>query len=611
MPKNGFGICITYKPYSLQKIKKKMKNYISSIFLILLICTAGIIDANTITKTGVQSLTSANGIIKKSSGAGFGFEGLCSNRVNTFLENDSFDKVPQALKEGIDIMFQVINAIAGLPQICIGDFVGKYIKSNDEHVNAQCHRFPINDTDEFGVVSVWIPNFVCPTTPDAPMTIGGCLLFDRVGTGAIILNGKLIGCMLGGTGIGNLLAPFMNFVGTMGFGFSLRKKFSKTYNLCYNKDDKVGCSEKTTRGHFMFQLNLGLPTFKIGKKELKDYLSLNVDMVLLLDLGNMFEKGGLGESLIESFSDKEKMKDLPTAIMNAGAEITYCMKGVITIKASDVTNGFMSNISITLAERYFLVTSGNGESGLPAGFYFYQKSDLINSIIKIFNSLIDKYVNCFGLDISIPVPKNTSLAMGAFIDGKSIGFRFILGSTQFQCLYNFDKNRGSCQFKDKFFTAIIEGIGKAAEWVVKSAKKLWDATGKVVTRFAKNVGKFFTNVGKKAKEGLIKAANAAKKAAEAAKKAAEEIKKKAEEAAKKAAEAAKKAAAEVKRKAEEAAKKAAEAAKKAAAAAKKKAEEAAKKAAAAAKKAAAAAKKKAEEIAAKAKKTVKKIFRGW
>ena len=531
---------------------------------------------------------------------GFGFKGVCTYDEGAF-DTDKFTSVPEVGKSVFnDIVLPAINELAkAIPQYCLGNFYSEELGKKEALKNGLCDKIPVPEKVMFGITSFYNPYFVCPAAPTTPAPIGGCFLFDREGTVAVTMSSDILGCAIAHLGpatmgIATIFSQVLKLIDNIGIGFSLKKKFEREFNICYNNNGSPQSKKVTGKGHFYFETNFGIPDFKIGKIEASKFVGLNGRVQVFIDLGNTFTDKGPMNNLIESFNKRENIENFPATIKNLGAELTYCISGFFTIKLKDATKGFMQDIEdLELFDRCVLLTQGKGSTGVNAGLYVNFDSTAISSIVSIFTTLLDKYLNTFGLNLKIPDIPKTDLTFGIFIDSTSSGFSFDFYGNKFQCIWHFDKMEGSCQYKQNFFTAFMEGV----EWVVKEAKKLFDKAGKEITRFAANAGTFFNSVGNEAKKSLEDAKRIAEEAAaeakriaeeaaaeakriadEAATEAAEKLRKAEEEAARVAAEAkriaeqeAARAAAEVKRKADAAAKEAQrikdEAARKAAAAA--------------------------------------------
>jgi len=75
-----------------------------------------------------------------------------------------------------------------------------------------------------------------------------------------------------------------------------------------------------------------------------------------------------------------------------------------------------------------------------------------------------------------------------------MGFHFNTLGQSITCSIKFSNFDASCEFGGKFFTALAQ----AAQWVFKTAEKLFDESGKVVMAVAQGIGKFSLNAAKSA-----------------------------------------------------------------------------------------------------------------
>eukprot|EP00340_Litonotus_pictus_P006833 CAMPEP_0170513736 /NCGR_PEP_ID=MMETSP0209-20121228/283_1 /TAXON_ID=665100 ORGANISM="Litonotus pictus, Strain P1" /NCGR_SAMPLE_ID=MMETSP0209 /ASSEMBLY_ACC=CAM_ASM_000301 /LENGTH=426 /DNA_ID=CAMNT_0010797541 /DNA_START=371 /DNA_END=1651 /DNA_ORIENTATION=+ len=421
-----------------------------------------------------------------------------------------------------------------------------------------CAKIPVGGNYTYSLIGIYKARLATCSNK----TISACIAFDDAGTVVFSINTNTLKCGMATAGMAKTMADISKTMKIVSYGFSPQRRFRKSINICYNDNNNVKCGDVTTQGHFYGLVNIALPEFKIGGHNLSTYLAINSDSTVMIDLGGVSStSSSIVDSIkrMEGMGNSEDYNKIFEALKDLGAEYTYTLKGHLTLKLSEITKGFMKNLHLNIANLNFLATTGNGASGRKAGIYFQLKSDVLESLNDIIENLVDTYLGVFGLDIEVPDIKNLEVSLGVFIDTDLIGIGAQLTSAiKFQCFYNYKNNKGSCQLKDKFFSAIADG----ANWVLKSASKLWDEKGEQLTKFERNLV-FHSVAAQKAKEKWSAIRNAAKKAAKAAKKKGKEAAKKATETAKKAAKAVEKATdaavkkvAEVARKAKKAFKKA-------------------------------------------------------
>ena len=417
---------------------------------------------------------------------GFGFTGGCTSSIGSLISSNLPSNAQKIYSE---IVFPLQSAIVNMPQICLGDFTGETISEKVEFENAECRNIPLNSESTYGVVSLAAFNVPCNDL----VTVSACMIFDQEGTAAIAFNGDLMGCAISLTGVGKIFQPFLKFIGAMGFGVSINKKFEKDFDVCYNSNGSVACGQRTAKAHFLFVLNLALPNFKVGSKDLKEYLELNATITYMIDLGNVTSTiSSLVSSLFNSSSTCETKSGLIRTIRNLGAEYTMTIDGKLTLQLAKHTNGFLPNLDFELFSTVLVVTTGSGSTGLGAGIYLHLKSNLVEAIYKVFKSFMDRFLDLFG--VSMPSINLGSLdsSMGLFIDTTMFGMKIGFPGISLECYFKFDGAKGSCKFNQNIFTALLE----AAKWVIKKATKLFEETGATIAEFGSNTVDFAKDASK-------------------------------------------------------------------------------------------------------------------
>lgn len=405
---------------------------------------------------------------------GFGFDGTCTDSFTNILTS-ALPANTAKLFSGI--ILPLVSSILSLPQICLGDFYGSEIMSNYQFSNAQCSKLPLSSDHKYGVISFAAFNVPCDTL----VSVGACLVFDDEGTGAVIFNGDLVGCAVSLTGVGKVFSPFLKFLGAMGFGVSLNRKFEKTLKVCYNDNSSIECGNKTTKGHFLFVINLALPTFKIGTKDLSDYLQLNATITYMIDFGNLTSYLSLASTLF-SYSTCSDLTSLVGDIKNLGAEYTLTIEGNMTLTLSKHTNGFLPDLDFELFESDIVITTGGGNSGLTTGVYFYLGTNVIESIANVFTSLFNRFSSILGFSIPSIDLSSLNAGLGVFLDSSMFGIKIFFPGIEFYCYFKFSSGKGSCKYNNTLFTAILE----AAKWIIRQADVLFDEAGDILAEFGSN-----------------------------------------------------------------------------------------------------------------------------
>ena len=383
-----------------------------------------------------------------------------------------------------NIIVPISSALQARPVSCVGDFTGKEIKVNFDLANMQCTKLPLDPDHQYSVVGVALYKVPCPN-PEKPGTLSGCMVFDKEGTVGVIINGGILRCGMATTGVGKIFEPFAKFVGAMGFGFSLNKKFMKTFEICYGGQSlDVRCNKVTARGHFTVVLNLAFPEFKIGSLDLTKYFQLNATNTLLIDATQSISAVKSLVSELTNSNSCNKGTNILSKIRDMGSEITFISNGYITLKMNDLTNGFICNLNFELNETAFVFTTGGGSTGLEPGVYFHFNSNVIKSITGIFVKLFNHFTGVLGSVFKIPMPDLSFLdiSFGFYINIHGLGFKFDLITFEFECAYRFSDSRFSCKFDTDFFTILKEAV----KFVIKKVGQLMSDAGEVVGEFAAN-----------------------------------------------------------------------------------------------------------------------------
>jgi hypothetical protein len=487
----------------------------------------------------------------------------CSNKVMNFngkclsdLMNLDSLNIPNAAKSFLVPILK--KGVTSKLDMCVGDFKGTQIEEMGNMGEFKCQGIPLPADGTYGVLGAYVNNVPC----GSPVTVAACVVFDDCGSVAIAVNGGTATCAATySTGIAAVISPLADILDSISIGFSLTRRYTKTFTVSARDGDVINSRQITTRGHFYFGLDIAMPfDFKIAGKTLKDFIEISRSTKFMVDFGHV---GTAVKDFVTSLSDGKPDKNTIYSIMNLGAEMTVSVDSKMTLKFEDITKGLFDDLELNIGTVDVLITKGgDSASGLPLGIYVYFSSDILKNLFDLFDKLCDDMgpiLNKIGFQ-KISFPKTNS-SLGVFISNEATGFDFRLPGLYVKCMFLYSQNKGSCQFGSKLFTALING----AKWVVKKAAKFFDDTGEDIVEFANDAGKFSKKVAvavaKKTEELARQAAEAAEKAKKEAEEAARKAKEAAEKAAREAKEAAEKAAREAKEAAEKAAKKAAEEAK--------------------------------------------------
>ena len=488
----------------------KFSKFLTSCFLIFLISFNNVLSVHKTAKYFTKNLNESK-FIKKVQKANKSklmtsdseyYE--CSNTGGTFDVTDSdFQVVETAANIVNQILIPALNAINASPIFCMGKFKGSTLQSLPQTVNAECGRMPVNGDFVYFAISFVAYNVVCGEEPE---TMGGCLIADiSSGTLGVIFNGNIIKCGMTLTGAGATLKPFMEFVGALGLGISLNRKWEKTLTVAKPDGNNIKVVDVTSLGHFTFVLNVGLPDFKLGKKNLKEFFSLNATTTVLVDLGNVASNVATAISSLNSVNSCENSANTIQSIKNSGAELTIVAEGFLTIKLNDLTRGFFPDLDIELGEASFVASLGGGNTGLPAGVYLYFKSNVLQAILDVFEYLFNYYLSIISdkFNISMPDLSGAEMSLGLFFSESKVGFVFNFSAGEFRCLYDFDKKKGGCKYIDHFFTMIVGAIVDA----IVAVGEFFEEVGETICNLATSAYRTLDNLADRAGEAIENYAN--------------------------------------------------------------------------------------------------------
>jgi hypothetical protein len=443
-----------------------------------------------------------------------GFQGMCLSDASKILKG----VYPAHAQKSMSFLMPIITMstkLLGL-DFCVGDYNGSQIGENARLGRMTCGDFPIGDDDKYGVVAAYINGVPC----GSPQTVAACVAFDTCGTVAFSINGGVMACAAATTGIGAIISPLSGIVDNIHLGFSLNRRFEKSFTVLVRNGNSLVTKEITTKAHFYLGLNLALPLdfIKIGKKSLKDIFDLRLSSIFLVDLGPRI--GNTLTQLVDTMTSGKPDKNFAKNILSIGSELTVEMKGKLALKLEDLTKGLLDDIELDLGQANAYITRnlpGNA-TGLPAGVYLYLQSDILKNLISIVENLLSDFGPILKQIkfIKKAIPKSESY-MGLFITTEAMGISMSLAGNTIKCMFIYDKNKGSCSFNSSIFSAFIDG----AKWVVKEAKEFFDNTGKEIVSFTRGAGKFAKMAALAVKDKMEDLAKEAEKAAKEAKRVAE------------------------------------------------------------------------------------------
>eukprot|EP00340_Litonotus_pictus_P010418 CAMPEP_0170536008 /NCGR_PEP_ID=MMETSP0209-20121228/101908_1 /TAXON_ID=665100 ORGANISM="Litonotus pictus, Strain P1" /NCGR_SAMPLE_ID=MMETSP0209 /ASSEMBLY_ACC=CAM_ASM_000301 /LENGTH=1000 /DNA_ID=CAMNT_0010837327 /DNA_START=214 /DNA_END=3216 /DNA_ORIENTATION=+ len=361
---------------------------------------------------------------------GFGFNGQC-------LSGQRDSGLPSDTDSALDFLGAIMYKATMNVDVCLGDWSGSSIKSNSYLQYNKCHTIPVVSDFDYGVIGFNAEEVPCGD----PQLVQACAVWDQCGTVALSVNGGLVNCAANYTGVGAILGSLAKTLNYVSIGFSLKRLFTKSFDIAYNKGSSVDKKTITTFAHFYFKLGLKFPfaDLKIGNQKVSNFFTINADMYLMLDFGDSL-------SVIEDFitdirkGDSDTGENLVDNIINANFEVSLGITGSFVLNLNKLTQGFLPNLSFNLGEVNLLLTNGNGgSSGMNRGIYLYFKVGF-NNISSLFQKIVDQFsgiLSLFGLKIEIP-NINASVGIGLFIQDDSAGIYLNAPGTQYFFTINAD-----------------------------------------------------------------------------------------------------------------------------------------------------------------------------
>ena len=444
-----------------------------------------------------------------------GFPGKCLGDSIASKITDMISGLSGNAKEVLGTLINPLTyALGNNLDMCMGDFDGNSLSSSNSLSNAGCGSSNLDPNYSYSVMGLAVGNVNCGT----PQTIQACFVFDGCGTVYASLNGGTIQCVaaFGSGGTANMVAPLAGIINTIGFGFSMARRFTQTFNLAVRDGTSdVNIKEVTTRGHFSFNMGLQLPIdFPIGKFNLGDLINFNVDGNVFIDFGPAAKAASSMINMITHPNKKTFKKDL-NAIMKSGAEISAVISGTFTLNFQQLTQGFFNDLSLNVASCSALITTGglNTASNLPSGVYVYLTGSSLQNLADVISRVTGHFSSILKT-MGINVPSNPRLGQGAFvalfIDSQYAGFKIKMNGFNLMCMYKYSNSSGSCNIGNAFFTA----LSQAGQMVIQKATKLFDKTGKELIKFSQDAENKISAASKKAIDDVKVVAQATKAQAE-------------------------------------------------------------------------------------------------
>ena len=465
-------------------------------------------------KTNKASTNNTSTVIQSSTcvDKGMGFKGIALKKLFDVQQKlkgknpktEEFNKYIQPL------LTKAGSIVTSFFDFAVGDFTGKDLGTMD---NLLCDVVPLEEDSTFGTIAVKLSNLPC----GKPTSVTACFTFSQCGSFTLAFNGGLLGCAVSTTGIGQIVAPFLDAIEHVGIGFSVNNRILQTVTI-YTYDasnESFTSGEVTAKGNLFFTLGVSVAdiifpdSVKVGEKTLGEIFEIKGLMNVIVDFGKTFSNlAGVIKSA--RGGTKVKFMALIKSFLQSGAEFALAIKASISFKLADLSKNFLPDLELASAEFNMLATLGGGNTGVAKGVYLRLNVQLtfIQSFYDGFRNSIGKIIEFFGYklpeqDLSIKV--EVGIAIQADVVGIILKGNFADKRGDLTCIYRYSDDRLSCNgWSLNPFTIIKDGV----QWVVKKAEKFFQMVGneirvafddfgkKIITNIIEPANRFFKGEGK-------------------------------------------------------------------------------------------------------------------
>jgi len=152
---------------------------------------------------------------------------------------------------------------------CLGNMTGADITAATQFT---CDAIPYDPAVTMGTIGLSIGKLPCP----ADTTVQVCFTFDTCGSFGLAFNGGIPACIATLTGVGGVIAPFLNAIANVGFAVNVNNNLVKDFSI-FNYDPTANTFtdfKATIRGNLFITLSLSLAGMifpddaTIGKKKI-------------------------------------------------------------------------------------------------------------------------------------------------------------------------------------------------------------------------------------------------------------------------------------------------------------------------------------------------------
>jgi len=443
---------------------------------------------------------------------GMGFKGFQLKDIATLLTKIKGNQ--PTLEEFSKYIQPILNIAAGKAtnffDFAIGDYKGGELATMD---NLLCDVVPLEENSSFGTVAFKISNLPC----GKPTSVNACFTFSQCGSFTLAFNGGLLGCAVSTTGIGEIVAPFLDVIEHVGVGFSVNNRIVENlYVYSYNSEESsFEGKEVTAKGNLYFTLGVSVADMifpedvEIAGQKLADLFEIKGRMNIIIDFGKTFSNLS---NVIQKARSGTKVGSMSIikSFLQSGAEIALAIKASFSFKLSDLTKTFLPDLEIANLDFNMLTSLGNGNSGVSKGIYLTLRTQLsfLQSFYDTFKNTIGKIINFFGIEfpnLDLSVNIEAGISVQAEVLGLILKGNFAQLGGSLTCLYSYSNDKLSCKgFNSNPFTIIKEGL----QWVIKKADKFFDMVGdeirvafsdvkkKIISNIIKPASRFFQGEGR-------------------------------------------------------------------------------------------------------------------
>lgn len=406
------------------------------------------------------------------------------------------DKINSNTSSGIDSIF---GNISNYFNFCIGDFTGSELATDESSKDMTCDIITYEKNSTIGILAIKIGQLPCGT---GRVDIKVCISFTKSGTFGLSFSGGLLTCAAAATGIGELVAPFVEVIDSVGFAISIENLITQDFEISLYEENDFNTKTVTLKGNLYFTLNLSLSDIlfgdqKFGKpgseKKLSDILEIKGSVKILLDILGESQSSQNGEIANARTATRSNHMDIIKRLLNSKAEFGINVNASTSLKLNSLTNGFLPDFDLGSIDFTIVATLGGGRSKLDRGIYIRltAKISVLTTLYKGFKNTIGKIFEFFGIslpDLDLDIEVEVSIAiqqdvLGIMLKGKFFG----LSPTPLTCVFKYENSSLSCKSAfDILFTIIKDGI----MWVVQKAKIFFEQIGNEIRGAINDAGEW-------------------------------------------------------------------------------------------------------------------------